>query len=95
MLSEEEKAINNMKIFARIHQDMDIVLKLVEKQQKEIEKKNKIIDLMAKMINIHDIYDDVCGQFGKNKDCSDFTNEELCVDCIKQYFYKKVEEEIK
>lgn len=49
MLSEEEKkAINNMKIFARVHQDMsvvtakdmDIVLKLVEKQQKEIERLN-------------------------------------------------------
>ena len=46
MLSKEEKkAINNMKIFARVHQDMsvvtakdmDIVLKLVEKQQKESE----------------------------------------------------------
>lgn len=49
MLSKEEKkAINNMKIFARVHQDMsvvtakdmDIVLKLVEKQQKEIERLN-------------------------------------------------------
>lgn len=49
MLSEKEKqAINNMKIFARVHQDMsvvtakdmDIVLKLVEKQQKEIERLN-------------------------------------------------------
>lgn len=44
MLSKEEKkAINNMKIFARVHQDMsvvtakemDIVLRLVEKLQKE------------------------------------------------------------
>lgn len=46
MLSDEEKkAINNMKVFARVHQDMtvvtaneiDIVLNLIEKQQKEIE----------------------------------------------------------
>ena len=36
---------------------------------------------------------DICGKFGRNKDCSDFTNENLCVDCIKEYFYKKVEEE--
>lgn len=67
-------------------------LNLIEKQQKELEKKNKVIDLMAKMINSHDIDDDICGQFGKDKDCSDFTDEELCVDCIKEYFYKKVEE---
>lgn len=42
---EEEKAINNMKMFARVHQDMtivtaedmDIVLNLIEKLQKENE----------------------------------------------------------
>ena len=47
MLSDEEKkALKNMKIFARVHQDMtivtakemDTVVTLVEKQQKEIEK---------------------------------------------------------
>lgn len=54
MLSYEEKeALKNMKIFARVHPDMtivtakemDIVVTLVEKQQKEIEKlKEKIIN---------------------------------------------------
>lgn len=104
MLSEEEKqAIKECKRLSK--QDyygdlyfpekysIQILLNLLEKLQKEIEKKNKVIDLIAKMINTHDIYDDICGQFGKNKDCSDFTNEELCIDCIKQYFYRKVEEE--
>lgn len=106
MLSEEEKqAIKECErlskedyygdsYFAEKH-SIQILLNLLEKKQREIEKKNKIIDLIAKMINTHDIYDDICGQFGKNKDCSDFTNEELCIDCIKQYFYRKVEEEIK
>ena len=42
---------------------------------------------------IYDIDDDICGNFGKNKYCSDFTNENLCIDCINEYFYKKVEEE--
>lgn len=45
MNEEEKKAINNMKIFARVHQDMtvvtaeemNIVLKLIEKLQKENE----------------------------------------------------------
>lgn len=107
MLSEgEKKAIELLEdiknnswttkyIMSSDSKNADILLNLITKLQKEIEKKNKVIDLIAKMINTHDIYDDICGQFGKNKDCSDFTNEELCIDCIKQYFYRKVEEEIK
>lgn len=104
MLSEEEKqAIKECErlskedyygdsYFAEKH-SIQILLNLLEKKQREIEKKNKIIDLIAKMINTHDIYDDIYGQFGKSKDCSDFTNEELCVDCIKQYFESKSKEE--
>jgi len=58
-----------------------------------LEIKDRVIQKMAKMLNSHDIDDDICGNFGKNKYCSDFTNENLCIDCIKEYFYKKVEEE--
>lgn len=56
MCEEEKRAINNMKLFARVHQDMtvvtaeemDIVLKLVEKLQREneelrLEEKRRII----------------------------------------------------
>lgn len=72
---------------------------------KELDKKDKVIDEMAKMLNSkviqeiakmlnsHDIDDDIFGKFGKSKDCSNFTNENLCIDCIKDYFYKKVEGE--
>lgn len=58
MSEEEKKAINNMNKFARVHQDMtivtakemDIVLKLVEKQQKLLEQKdNKINKVKDKM----------------------------------------------
>lgn len=51
----------------------------------------KTIDMMATMINNHDIDEDLCKQMGKKKDCKDFTNEESCKDCIKEYFYKRVE----
>lgn len=68
MLNEEEKkAINNMKIFARVHQDMtvvtakemDIVLKLVEKQQKLLEQKDNKINKVIKYIkdNAYDMHD--------------------------------------
>lgn len=57
----------------------------------ELEKKDKVIDKMAKMINNHDIDEDVCKQMGKNKDCNDYIMfEENCIKCIKEYFYKKV-----
>lgn len=65
----------------------------IESVLKELDKKDKVIDLMARSINNNDIDDDMFGRFGKYKDCSDFADEELCVDCIKEYFYKKVEGE--
>ena len=68
MLSiEEKKALENMRIFARVHPDMafvtakemDIVVTLVEKQQKEIEElKEKI-----KTFKIED--ENIYLQFGK------------------------------
>ena len=58
-----------------------------------LEIKDKVIQEMAKALNTYDIDDDICGKFGKNKDCSDFTNENLCINCIKEYFYKKAEKE--
>lgn len=68
MLNEEEKkAINNMKIFARVHQDMtvvtakemDIVLKLVEKKQKLLEQKDNKINKVIEYIkdNAYDMHD--------------------------------------
>lgn len=59
---EEKKAINNMKLFARVHQDMtvvtanemNIVLNVIEKQQKEIEElKEKIKTFKIEDENIY------------------------------------------
>lgn len=58
----------------------------------DIAKRDKVIDEMAKMINNHDVDEDICKQMGKKKDCNDYIMfEENCIDCIKEYFYKKVE----
>lgn len=59
----------------------------------ERDRLKKIIDMMATMINNHDIDEDLCKQMGNKKNCSDFINKELCKNCIKEYFYKKAEEE--
>lgn len=59
--------------------------------QEEIEKKDKIIDLMAEYIASLDTDEEIC----KNIDCDDNTNIDTgeidCANCIKEYFKKKVE----
>ena len=60
----------------------------------ELEKKDKTINEMAKMINSHDIDEDVCKQMGKSKECNDYVLfESNCINCIKEYFTNKVEKE--
>lgn len=57
----------------------------------ELEKKDKVINEMAEMINNHDIEEDVCRQMGKNRHCNDFiVSERNCINCIKEYFTNKV-----
>lgn len=58
----------------------------------ECENKDKIIDLMAEMINNYDIDEDICEQMGQNKNCNEFEDKEKCKICIKQYFKNKVKE---
>ena len=73
----------------------DLIDKIIEKD-KEIEKKDKIIDLMAKYINY--LSDELVQATGKNelkfcdgnKCCKD--SNYSCEECIKQYFERKVEE---
>ena len=55
----------------------ETVLNLIEKQQAEIEKKDKIIDYMAEEIASYNHYE----ALGKLED----------KDCVKQYFNQKIE----
>ena len=57
----------------------------------DIAKRDKVIDLMARMLNSNDIDEDICRQVGKDMNCNEYTKEENCIKCIKEYFYKKVE----
>lgn len=60
------------------------------KLNREIEKKNEIIDEMAGYIATLDIEEDICSKT-ENEHC-DKMNFGECEDCIKQYFKNKVEE---
>ena len=59
------------------------------KQQEKIEKRDKIIDLMAEFIATLDIEEDICVKTGRLNECDSMALGE-CEDCIKQYFVNKV-----
>lgn len=61
--------------------------KKIEKLQKELDKKDKVIDLMAEVIE--ECRQNCCIEFNEEIDLSDIAGEEM----VKEYFYKKVEEE--
>ena len=58
---------------------------------KELDKKDKIIDLMAEFIATLDIEEDICANI-ENDNCDKMAFGE-CENCIKQYFADKVETE--
>ena len=49
------------------------------------------VNLMSEYISNLDIDEDICKKVENN--CDDFNKENKCIDCVKQYFYKKVEEQ--
>lgn len=57
----------------------------------ELEKKDKMIDLMAEYISDLDIDEDICKKQSDNN-CDDINREVECKECIKQYFEKQVKE---
>ena len=59
--------------------------------QLELEKKDKMIDLMAEYISDLDIDEDICKKQSDNN-CDDINREVECKECIKQYFERKVED---
>ena len=64
---------------------------MIETFKKRLKMQERVIDEMARMINTHN-FDDICKEFRKYKNCSNYIKEGLCEKCIKEYFYKKVEE---
>lgn len=97
MTKEQEKAIETMKRFinstidttAVTAKDMKEVLNLIQTQQEEIEKKDKITDEMLEeyeynaRINIKNFCDE---EMRRNTCIQD------CKECIKQYFERKIEQ---
>lgn len=73
---------------------LEIALNLIQEQQEENKKKDKIINEMARFITNKDIDEDICRyqvvEHCKDEEYGVTTN--VCINCIKQYFERKVEE---
>lgn len=69
----------------------NLVLNLVQTQQAEIEKKDKIIDLMSYVITHEDIpQEEYC--IWRDMSCEIVGGNKECKNCIKQYFERKIEQ---
>lgn len=88
MLKEKDAEINKYK---RKNKELSNQLLKIYKEQDNynarIEKKDKIIDLMAKYIADID-NEDICFKI-ENKHCDKNMDYGECEDCIKQYFERK------
>lgn len=78
--------------FRELQEDIETVLNMLKEKDAEIEKKDKMIDLMAEYISDLDIDEDICKKQSDNN-CDDINREVECKECIKQYFERKVENE--
>ncbi len=79
--------IGNKKAYAKDRTMFKVILNLIQKQQKEMQKKDKQIDLMADELTCEEF--ELC--------CSECTHEcekdyDQLSTCIKQYFEKQAEE---
>lgn len=77
--------------FRELQEDIDTVLNMIKEKDAEIEKKDKMIDLMAEYISDLDIDEDICKKQSDNN-CDDINREVECKECIKQYFERKAEQ---
>ena len=80
-----------VEVFEKLLKDYKYKNNLIEKQQAELKKKDKIIDEMANHIATSD--NNLCQYLDMTTKCKYYAgeNKNTCDNCIKDYFKKKVE----
>ena len=74
-------------------QDLRLYIKAIENLLSRLKTAERMNDVLAEIINNHDIDEDVCKQMGKDFDCTLFNHDEkFCKECIKEWARKKVED---
>ncbi|CDB32128.1 unknown [Clostridium sp. CAG:575] len=106
MLEEKDKEIDKLKkhnddLLRKLRNRVKQVKKLEKyslykeefsRLNKQLQNKDKIIDLMSEAINNNDIDEDICRRMGQKENCNEFEDKEKCTECIKQYFENKAKE---
>lgn len=83
--------------FRELQEDIETVLNMLKEKDKEIKKKDKIIDLLVNKLNQDcNVFEngeikEIVEIYEKIKSTSDLRGIELRKECIKQYFERKVE----
>ncbi len=115
MTEEQEETINRLEKLINIRKnkagqikydncicsttDIETVLNLLKEKDKEIKKKDKIIDLLVNKLNQgYKVFEngeikEIVEIYERIKSTSDLRGIELRKECIKQYFERKVEKE--
>ena len=67
-------------------------LNLIEKQQEQLQEKDKVIDIIAKyLVKNSDLDTDICSK--RTTDCyADMYEDNACEECVIEYFTKKARE---
>lgn len=83
--------------FTKTKESIKTVLNMLKEQDAKIEKKDKMIDLMAEHICSSAIVDDtICAiKCDCETDIEEDCTHEKMINCTKQYFERKVEDECK
>lgn len=89
MSEEEKKDLEYIKESPTSREIM--LLRIISKLQSDIELKDKVIDELINFLLNYDIDEDYCKKI-ERQECNKY-KEGYCDKCIKQHFYKKVEEE--
>lgn len=84
MNKEEKELVEGIKQYPT-HRELCLI-HVIERLDEELNKKDKVIDLMAEVIE--ECRQNGCIEFNEETDLSDIAGEEM----VKKYFYKKVEE---
>ena len=74
---------NNSEKEYRLPYLISIEKQAIETVLSELEKKDKIIDLMAEFINKFDLDESIC----KDIKCNNDVTKQDCINCIKKYFF--------
>lgn len=105
MTKEQEEAISTMKHWIDYEKEnkdkinkadelieiQETVLSMLQEQQEENKKKDKIIEEMARFMTNKDIDEDIC-RYQVVEHCKDEkygVTTNVCINCIKQYFERK------